>query len=294
MKIILTGGSGLVGSALAAKLRSDGHQVREVRRHQPLTGDQIYWDFISPFPQEALREAEALIHLAGRGIADSLWTKKAKAEIRKSRVESTLQIAAAIQRTPKSNFTFICASAVGFYGDRGGIELSETAARGKGFLADVCEEWEAAAKSAENAAVRVVSARFGMVLSPQGGALKKMLPAFRLNLGAVLGSGKQYMSWIGLNDCVRAITTCLTEHSLSGPVNVCAPRAVTNKEFTETLAASLKRRVFFRAPEFALKLFLGEMAEELMLSSTRAAPRKLIECGFKFKTVELPEALKMP
>ncbi|MFH1068194.1 MAG: TIGR01777 family oxidoreductase [Candidatus Glassbacteria bacterium] len=295
MKIVVSGGSGLIGSAVCAALEARGDQiVRLVRDRNKVSAEgRRFWDpqkgIIEP---EAFRGVDAVIHLAGENIAGSRWSARKKEKILTSRVRSTSLIAKTLRETADPPRTFLCASAVGFYGDRGPEVLDETSGWGTGFLAEVCRQWEETAAQARDAAVRVVSLRFGMVLAAEGGALAAMLPVFRLGLGAKLGSGCQYQSWISLEDAVRAILFCLDQHSLSGPVNVVSPNPVTNSEFTISLAKALKRPAIFRVPAFVLKAALGQMADELLLASCRAVPGKLRENGFGFNHPTLIEALE--
>lgn len=295
MKIIVTGSTGLIGSAVSAALEARGDQiVRLVRDRNRVSAEgRRFWDpqmdFIEP---EAFRGSAAVIHLAGENIAGGRWSAKKKEKILTSRVRSTSLIAKTLREMADPPRTFLCASAVGFYGDRGPDVLDEPSGRGTGFLAEVCRQWEEAASQAREAGVRVVSLRFGMVLAAEGGALAAMLPVFRLGLGAKLGSGCQYQSWISLEDAVRAILFCLDQHSLSGPVNLVSPNPVTNSEFTISLAKALYRPAIFRVPAFVLKTALGQMAEELLLASCRAVPGKLRENGFAFSQATLKEALE--
>ncbi len=290
MKWIISGASGLIGSALAASLLEDGHEVARLVRSP---GSPGAWDpETGVVDTKALDGADVIAHLAGENIAQGRWSEQRKRRVMDSRVHGTNTIVRAIAGMAKPPKTLLCASAVGFYGDGGDAILDETRAPGKGFLADVCEAWEAASRPAVEYGVRVVNLRFGMVLSARGGALAKMLPLFRLGLGGALGSGRQYMSWIALDDAVAAIRHCAQTPSLEGPVNVVAPEPVANAVFTKTLGQVLRRPAVLPAPAFALKLVLGEMAQELLLSGQRAVPAKLVASGYAFRHATLESALE--
>ncbi|HUG19638.1 MAG TPA: TIGR01777 family oxidoreductase, partial [Planctomycetaceae bacterium] len=235
---------------------------------------------------------DSVVHLAGENIAGGRWTKSYKQKILSSRRDVTRKLATALTRLEQPPRTLISASAVGWYGDRGDELLTESSSRGNGFLAEVCQEWEQAANPAREAGIRVVHPRIGVVLSPKGGALKKMLPIFRLGLGGVLGHGRQYMSWIGLDDLAGAIFHLLTDESLTGPVNCVAPNPVTNREFTKTLGRVLSRPAILPVPGFMAKLGLGQMAEELLLSGARVLPEVLSQSGYGFRSSNLEECLR--
>lgn len=296
MRILISGASGLIGTALMAELKKQGHQIaRLVRRPADWAKKEVYWDSEKgSLDKSPLVEfqPEAVIHLAGENIAAGRWNKKLKAKIRDSRVNGTRvlsQVLASLEPKPK---VLVMASAMGYYGDRGNELLIENADPGDNFLAKVCTEWEAAAQPAEEAGIRVVKLRTGVVLSKKGGALKKMLLPFRLGLGGVMGNGRQYMSWITLTDVVRAYLFALEQDSLSGPVNAVSPNPVTNKEFTKTLGKVLFRPTLFSMPASTVRMVFGEMAEELLLASARVKPGALEKAGFKFAHPELKEALK--
>jgi uncharacterized protein (TIGR01777 family) len=235
---------------------------------------------------------DAVVHLAGENIAAGRWTSARKAEIRQSRVEGTRRLCEALARLAQPPRVFVSASAIGFYGDRGAQTLTEESGAGSGFLPDVCREWEAATEPASQAGIRVVNLRFGMVLSPAGGALQKMLPPFKLGLGGRIGSGAQFMSWIAIDDAVGAIHQALSAESLRGPVNAVAPTPVTNAEFARTLARILRRPAFMPVPQFAARLAFGEMADALLLASARVMPVRLQESGYHFRFPELEGALR--
>jgi len=294
VKIAVSGSSGLVGSALISSLISGGNRVRRLVRREPdrAAGD-IAWDpAASRLDPADLEGVDAVVHLAGESIASGRWSEEKRKRIRDSRVGSTRLLADTIARLERPPQVLICASAVGYYGDRGQECLSEEAAAGKSFLAQVCAEWEAAAEPARAAGIRVVNLRFGVVLAPNGGALRQMLPLFRLGLGGRLGTGEQYWSWIGIDDAVGAVEHVLANASLSGPVNMTAPAPVTNREFTAVLARVLRRPAWLPAPSAALRLALGPMADELLLASARALPNRLLDSGYAFRHAELESALR--
>jgi len=240
----------------------------------------------------ALEGLDAVVHLAGENIASGRWTAEKRRRIRESRVAGTKLLVRALAGLDRPPAVLVCASAVGFYGDCGARIVDETAPCGAGFLAGLCRDWEEAASAASEAGIRVVRLRIGLVLSAAGGALKKMLPLFRLGLGGRIGHGRQSMSWIALDDLVSLILHCIDEESLAGPVNAVAPGAVTNREFTAALARVLRRPALLPAPAFLLRLALGGMAEELLLSSTRAVPAKALASGFTFRHPAVEEALR--
>ncbi|MBI3291924.1 MAG: TIGR01777 family protein [Elusimicrobia bacterium] len=292
--ILVSGTSGLVGSALVPALTVGGHRVIRLVRSQPKPGEEaIRWDpLVGMIDAAGLERAEAVVHLAGENIAGGRWTAAKKAKIRHSRVKGTWLLCEAIARLAQPPKVVLCASAIGYYGDRGEELLTEESAPGSGFLAEVCREWEKATEPAVQRGVRVVQLRFGMVLSPAGGALAKMLLPFRMGIGGVLGSGRQYMSWITLNDVVGVIQHALTTDTLKGPVNVVTPHPVTNREFTKTLGRVLGRPTLFPIPAFAARVVFGEMADELLLASTRVQPTRLVATGYRFRSPELEEALR--
>jgi uncharacterized protein (TIGR01777 family) len=258
-----------------------------------LPGD-VPWDPESDsIDQVALEGFDAVVHLAGESIASGRWTEKKKTRIRESRARGTRLLAEALAGLDNPPRVLVSASAVGFYGHRGGEILTEKSERGTGFLADVCRDWEAAADRAASCGIRVVKMRLGMVLSPDGGALAKLLPVFRMGAGGVIGDGSQYMSWIALDDVVLAIAHFLGSGRIEGPVNTVSPSPVTNREFTKTLGRVLRRPTLFRVPGFAARaLFGGEMADELLLASARAHPEKLLADGHSFAYPELESALR--
>ncbi len=294
MKVVITGSTGLIGSALGPFLEGQGMSVSRVRRAAP--GDPIdatLWDptgaGLSP---DALDGADAVVHLSGAGIADRRWTATRKQELRASRMTSTRLVAEAVARATTAPRVLVCASAVGYYGNRGDEVLTETAAPGTGFLAELCREWEAAANAPRQRGVRVVFLRSGIALSAAGGALGKMLLPFKAGLGGVLGSGRQFMSWIAIDDLVRVVEHALTRDVLDGPVNVATPRAATNREFTSTLGAVLRRPTVLPMPAPVVRLLFGELGVETLLSSTRVEPARLMDTGFEFHYPALDGALR--
>lgn len=274
-KILITGASGTIGSELVPYLVGKGHDAEAYKRSAPCS----------------LEGFDVVINLAGSPVVEGRWSSARKEKILSSRVETTKQLVDAMRACKKPPSLLISASATGFYGNKGDAVLTETAPQGTGFLADVCSKWEHEASLASLLGVRVIALRIGIVLTPKGGALKKMLPAFRLGLGATLGSGQQWMSWISMADLIATVEHCIATPSLSGPVNAVAPNPVTNKQFTKTLAKALHRPAWFTAPAWLLRLVLGELAEETILSSTRVMPEKLLRSGFAFANDVLTKAL---
>jgi uncharacterized protein len=292
MKVVITGASGLIGSALGPALTADGHTICRLVRG-PATGAESRWDpdhgMLDP---DALDGADAVVHLAGESIADGRWTANRKARIRDSRVRGTALLAHSMATRDRKPKIFISGSAVGFYGDRGDELLDEGSGQGHGFLAGVCREWEAATRPAADAGVRVVNTRIGVVLSGRGGALPKMLPAFRLAAGGPIGMGSQHMSWVAIDDVVGAIQHLLLVDTVVGPVNLVAPNPATNDEFTRTLGRVLRRPTLLRVPASVLRVVLGEMADELVLASTRVRPGRLLDSGYRFRHPDLEAALR--
>jgi uncharacterized protein (TIGR01777 family) len=292
MKILVSGSHGLVGSALVSSLRSDGHEVFGLVRHAPHSESEVEW-----YPERGslalarLEGMDAVVHLAGESIAEGRWNDEKKQRIRESRVKGTTVLSEALSNLKHPPKTLISASAIGYYGNRGDLILTEQSAPGNDFLAGVCVEWERATEAASAQGIRVVLARFGIILSADGGALKKMLPPFRMGVGGRVGSGKQWMSWIALDDVIAGLTFTLTTESLSGPVNFVAPNPVRNAEFTKALGKALARPTFFPIPEFGVRLAFGEMADALLLSSQRVQPAQLVGAGYQFKAAELAPAL---
>ena len=293
MHIIVSGANGLIGKALAPALEAAGHRVTRLVRGRARPGwAEIAWEpetgRIAP---QVMEGADAVVHLAGESIIGR-WNADKKRRIYDSRVRGTQVICEALRQVVKAPKVFVCASAIGYYGNCGERLLQEESRAGRDFLARVCTDWEAAAVPASGRGIRVVSARLGMVLSSSGGALGQMLPPFRLGVGGMLGSGSQYMSWISLDDVVGAITHVLTTDSLHGPVNFVAPEVVRNREFTRTLGRVLRRPTRLRVPAFAARLLFGEMAQALLLASTRVEPAKLQASGYSFRHPQLESALR--
>jgi uncharacterized protein len=293
MHILVTGASGLIGSALVSALTSIGFEVTRLVRRQPQSGEKAaYWNPLTgSIDVSALDGVDAVVHLAGENIAQR-WTPANKVNIRDSRVKGTQILCEALTRLASPPDVLVSASAIGYYGDRGEEVLTEESPPGRGFLAEVCRAWEAATEPARQTGLRVVQLRFGVVMSSAGGALAKILPPFRLGLGGTLGSGRQYMSWIALDDAVGAIQQAIVTDSLQGPTNAVAPQAVSNQEFTKTLGKVLGRPTVVPLPAFAARLMFGEMADELLLASARVQPVKLLASGYHFRYPELEGALR--
>ncbi len=294
MHVFVTGATGLVGSELLPLLTTSGHTVTRVRRNESSadSGDCAWNPASGQIDASCFEAADAVVHLAGESIAAGRWNEAKKARIRDSRVEGTKLLSECLGKLPKPPATLVCASAVGFYGDRADERLTEASAAGEGFLADVCRQWEAATAPAAEAGIRVVNLRFGMILSPRGGALAKMLTPFRFGVGGKVGSGRQYWSWIALDDAAGVILHALMHDELRGPANAVAPSAVTNLEFTKTLGKVLRRPTILPMPAFAARLALGEMANELLLSSARVLPQRFEETGYAFRHRDLEDALR--
>lgn len=292
MAVLVTGASGLVGRAWCARAAAGGAEVRRMVRRPPSAAGEFRWDPAGgEFDDRALDGCTAVVHLAGESVAGGRWTAGRKRRVRDSRVLGTGLLAARIAAAPAPPRVLVCASAVGYYGDRGEEELDEAAGRGAGFLAETCAEWEEAAAPAAGAGVRLVHLRYGVVLARDGGALKKMLPAFRLGLGGRLGSGRQWMPWLTLEDAVGMIDHAIACDGLAGPVNAVAG-SVRNVEFTRALGRAMRRPVVLPVPAPLLRLAFGQMAEELLLAGQRVRPRRLAETGFRPVQPELELALR--
>ena len=295
-RALLSGASGLIGAALRAQMATAGCECRQLVRRPARQPYEVEWrpDQAAAPDAAALGTPEVAIHLSGAGIADARWTPARKRLIVDSRIQSTQTLVQVLTQLDPKPRLLICASAVGIYGDRGDEQLDENSAPGKGFLPETCLQWEAAAAEASKSGIRVVSTRFGVVLDNQGGALKRMLPIFRLGLGGRLGSGRQWMSWISLHDAARALAFLARAENAEAPlveaVNIVAPNPVTNREFARQLGRALHRPAIFPAPAFALRMAFGEMADAALLASTRAIPRRLEEMGFRFDHPTLAEA----
>jgi hypothetical protein len=290
-RILLSGASGLLGGALLASLKGRGFQVVRLVRGEASADDQIAWDPLQPIPPETVSGFHAVIHLSGETVVGR-WTEAKKVKIRESRVVSTRNLAQTLPQTSEKPRVLITASAIGYYGDRADELLREGSSAGSGFLAEVCREWEAAAQPAADAGIRCAQIRTGVVLSRAGGALKKMLMPFRMGVGGNVGSGRQWMSWIHMQDWVGAIHHILKTDLLQGPVNLVATKPVTNAEFTRTLGSVLSRPTIFPVPAFAARLAFGQMAEEVLLASQRVEPNKLVTSGYPFQYSDLRRALE--
>jgi uncharacterized protein (TIGR01777 family) len=298
MKVIITGSGGLVGRALVRSLLADGHSVTRLVRggaqqFRTPGSAAVEWNPESgQIDAKELEGHDAAVHLAGEPVAEGRWDDEKKRRILESRVKGTRLLAETLAGLKEKPRVLVSASAIGFYGDRGSEVLREESASGEGFLSEVCREWEKATLAASQAGVRVVHVRIGFVLSGEGGGLQKMLTPFRLGVGGKVGSGRQYISWITLEDLVRIIRRAIEDESLRGPVNAVAPVAVTNEEFTKALGRVLGRPTILPVPTFALRLAFGEVADAVMLSSTRVEPARLNASGFDFKHTDIEGALR--
>ena len=299
-RVLVSGASGPIGAALLASFEPRETQiVRLVRRQAPrqaLNTAEVFWDPMAPVPPTSVSGFDAVVHLAGESVVGR-WTEEKKKAVRESRVQGTRNLAAALARSEAKPRVFVCASAVGFYGNRGEEVLREESPSGQGFLPEVCREWEDASRFAAEAGIRTVNIRIGLVLSARGGALAKMLMPFKLGLGGRIGSGRQWWSWIHVDDIVGGIHHAIRAESLvspmTGPVNLVAPNPVRNAEFTKVLASVLGRPAFFPVPEFALRLAFGaQAAEEMLLASQRVEPEKLRGSGYTFRFRDLRTALE--
>lgn len=293
MKVIITGGTGMIGHELQSLLNTGGHEAIALTRGTASGEHQRHWDpSRAEYDPGWFAGCDAVVHLAGENIAGQRWTRAFKQKLWNSRIDVTQKLVSALQALDDKPRTLVSASAIGWYGDRGEELLDESAPAGEGFLCDLCKEWEAASQPARDAGIRVVNPRIGVVLSPKGGALAKMLLPFKMGAGGVLGSGKQYMSWIGLDDVAGAIYHALMTDSIHGPANCVAPHPVTNREFTKTLGKVLKRPAILPMPGFAARLAFGEMAEELLLASARVKNGVLDSTDYAYRTPTLEECLR--
>jgi uncharacterized protein len=293
MKIWMTGSSGMVGRGLQDYLKSRGHELTALVRREKPGREEIFWNPGSGElgPEDRLDRPDVIIHLAGENIASGRWSQERKRAIRESRVSGTRLLAENLVRKKLDPEVFISASAIGFYGNRGEELLSEGSGPGRGFLAETAVEWENAAASLEERS-RVIHLRFGMILSGTGGALKKMLPVFKAGSGGRLGSGKQYVSWVSLLDVVRIVEQAINDKEYCGAINVVGPAAVRNEQFTSALGEVLRRPTILPVPGWILRMLMGEMAEELLLSSQRVSPERLQGWGYAYAHPELEEALR--
>ena len=295
MRILITGASGLIGTALQKSFEEKGYEMLLASRSEPKSERDIQWNADAGFADEDLLRLEgldAVIHFAGESISALRWTDEKKKAIRDSRVHGTRTMIEAFARLEKKPKVFISASAIGFYGDRGDEEMTETSSVGDTFLSEVSKEWESESRRAEDMGIRTVLLRNGIVLSKDGGALATMMTPFKLGVGGVVGSGKQWMSWVSLDDAVGIVNYALENENLRGAVNVVSPNPVTNEEFTKTLGEVLYRPTFLPLPEFAVNLVFGEMGDALLIDSTRVVPKRLLDSGFKFRYPEINSALE--
>jgi len=294
MDVLVSGSTGLIGSALVRALRARGDRVRRLRRGDANDPDDVAWDIdAGTIDRVALEGVDAVVHLAGAGIGEKRWTDEQKRAIRESRVQGTGVLVDAIVATTSPPSVFVSASAIGYYGNRGDEVLTEDSPPGDGFLAQVCVDWEQAARPVADAGVRTVWARTGVVLAAHDGALARMLLPFKLGVGGRIGSGDQYMSWITLDDEVRAILHVLDDATVQGPVNVVAPNPATNREFTSTLGRVLRRPTLLPTPLLPLKaVYGGELVEQLLLFSQRVLPAALTAHGFEFASPQLEPAMR--
>lgn len=293
-KILISGSSGLIGSHLSVYLSENGYAIRRLVRQRDIkTGSKIFWDPLEKIiDPSSLDGFDVVIHLAAASIASWPWSHKKKLKIKNSRVHATHFLSKRLAKLDTKPRSLICASATGYYGDRGEEFLDEDSSAGRGFLSEVCQEWEAAVKPARQAGIRVANLRFGMVLSPENGILAKLLPVFKLGLGAVVGNGKQYLPWVSITDVSRIIKHVIEKSELQGPINVVTPSPVTQAELSKCLARVLNRPLLFTVPSFILKATMGQMAEDLLLTSIRAIPKKLIDSSYTFEHPELEPALR--
>lgn len=292
MKIALAGASGLVGTALIPALEKQGHEVTRLVRTAPRAGEIEWHPNKEAVSAASLEGFDIIINLAGENIAGGRWTDEQKRKIRESRVNGTHLLSEAITKMEHKPRAFICASATGIYGDRDDEVLDEQSESGGGFLSGVCREWEMACDLAVQAGVRVVNLRFGPILAREGGMLSKLLTPFKMGMGGKVGSGRQYISWVSLEDSVNAILLAINDESIRGPLNVVSPNPVTNEEFTKTLGHVLNRPTALAMPAFAARLAFGEMADEMLLTSQRVMPKRLNAAGFQFSYPRLEEAFR--
>ena len=293
MKILITGASGLVGTELQRSFAAQGYEMLLASRKEPTDEQHIQWSIEDGFADpEKLEGVDVVVHLAGENVSGFRWTDEKKKAIHDSRVLGTRNVVNAISKLKKRPKVFVASSAVGFYGERGDEEVTESSAAGDNFLAGVCKEWEAESRRAEDAGIRTVLLRTGIVLSKDGGALATMLTPFKLGVGGVVGNGKQWMSWISMDDEIDVINFAIDNENIRGAVNAVSPHPVTNQEFTKTLGEVLYRPTFIPLPEFAVSMIFGEMGDALLLASTKVMPKRLEDAGFEFKYPELKPAIE--
>lgn len=293
MKILITGASGLIGTALQKSFAEKGYEMLPASRSEPKKAHEIQWTVNDGFAEsQRLERLDAVVHLAGESISGLRWTDEKKKAIRDSRVLGTRNVVEAISKLKKKPKVLVAASALGYYGERGDEAMTESDSPGDTFLAEVAKDWEAESRRAEDAGIRTVLLRTGIVLSKDGGALGTMLLPFKMGVGGVVGSGKQWMSWISLDDHIAAINFAIENENLRGAVNAVSPNPVTNEEFTKTMGAVLYRPTFIPLPEFAVSMLLGEMGDALLLTSTKVLPKRLEDAGFQFQYPELKPALE--
>ena len=293
MKVLITGATGLIGTALQQSFSEKGYEMLLASRKEREGHENIQWDVETGFSEpEKLEGIDAVVHLAGESVSGFRWTDEKKKAIRDSRVLGTRNVVDTISKLKKKPKVLIAASAIGFYGERGDEELTESSAAGDTFLAEVSKAWEAESRRAEDAGIRTVLLRTGIVLSKNGGALGSMMLPFKLGLGGVVGSGNQWMSWISIDDHVAVIEYAIENETLRGAVNATSPNSVTNKDFTKTMGEVLSRPTFLPLPEFAVSMIFGEMGDELLLTSTRVVPKRLEGAGFEFKYPDLKSAIE--
>jgi uncharacterized protein (TIGR01777 family) len=292
MKIAIAGASGLVGSALIPALAADGAAITRLVRGAAKSGEIEWHPNQDQVSSQSLDGFDVIVNLAGENIAAGRWTDDQKRKIRDSRVSGTHLLSEAIAQMTARPSAFICASATGIYGDRDDETLDEQSESGGGFLAGVCREWEKACEPAIKAGVRVVNLRFGPILARSGGMLAKLLTPFKMGMGGKVGSGKQYISWVALDDAVKAIKLAIGDQTIHGPLNVVSPNPVTNEEFTKTLGHVLNRPTALAVPAFAARLAFGEMADEMLLTSQKVMPKRLSHAGFQFQYPELESAMR--
>lgn len=289
MKTMITGCSGLVGSALIESLFKAGHSIQCLKR-DTTAATQHFWDTDS-LPEAGNTNLDAIIHLAGENVANGRWSKKKKEAILKSRLDGTRELIDYVSLLAVKPKVFLCASAVGYYGNRGNEILDEKSSLGVGFLAEVCRQWERETERLTSLGIRIVNLRFGMILSPNGGALHKMIPAFKARLGGIVGSGEQHVSWVSIRDVVAIIDFIIKNEAIKGPVNVVSPIQTTNRELTKTLGKVLNRPTFFKVPAIVARLLFGQMADEMLLTSCRVIPQKLTLSGYQYIDPSLESVL---